>query len=82
VRDGVGGVAVRADLEGVLPLDFEQIADLGEHAGDDEVVHRSLPCGRGLADDDQHRRRRFDEHAGIIGHASHDDARRAGARGR
>ena len=50
VRDRLRGVAVRADLERVLALDFEQIADLGEDAGDGEVVHRSLPCGRGLAD--------------------------------
>ena len=50
VRDRLRGVAVRADLERVLALDFEQIADLGDDAGDGEVVHRSLPCGRGLAD--------------------------------
>ncbi len=38
VRDGLRRVAVRADLERVLALDFEQVADLGEHAGDGEVV--------------------------------------------
>ena len=39
MRDGLRGVAIRADLEGVLVLDLEQIADLGEHARDGEVVH-------------------------------------------
>ena len=38
VRDGLRGVAVRADLERVLALDLEQVADLGEHARDGEVV--------------------------------------------
>ncbi len=39
VRDGLGRVAIRADLERVLALDLEQVADLGEDAGDGEVVH-------------------------------------------
>ena len=39
MRDGVGGVAVRADLERVLVLDFEEIADLSEHARDRQIVH-------------------------------------------
>ena len=39
VRDGLGGVAIRADLERVLVLDLEEIADLGEDACDGEVVH-------------------------------------------
>ena len=38
VRDRFRHVAVCADLERVLALDLEQIADLGEHTGDGEVV--------------------------------------------
>ena len=38
VRDGLRGVAIRADLERVLALDLEQVADLGEHARDGEVI--------------------------------------------
>ena len=41
VRDRVGGVAVRANLERVLALDLEQVGDLGEDARDGEVVHES-----------------------------------------
>ena len=40
VRHGLGGIAVCANLERVLVLDLEQIADLGEHARDREVVHQ------------------------------------------
>ena len=39
VSDGFRGVAVRANLERVLALDLEQVADLGQDAGDGEVVH-------------------------------------------
>jgi hypothetical protein len=35
----VRGVSVRADFERVLVLDFEEIADLGKHARDGEVIH-------------------------------------------
>src|SRR5258708_882027 len=33
VGHGLGSVPVRADLEGVLSLDLEEVADLGQHAG-------------------------------------------------
>ena len=45
VGDGLGGVAVRADLERVLALDLEKIADLGEDAGDGEVVEARTALG-------------------------------------
>ena len=35
----VGAVAIGADLERVLALDFEQIANLGEDPGDGQVIH-------------------------------------------
>ena len=38
VGDGLRGVAIRADLERILALDLEQVADFGEHARDGEVV--------------------------------------------
>ena len=34
VQNRIRGVSVRADLERVLVLDFEQVADLGEHSGE------------------------------------------------
>ena len=37
--DGFGGVAVRADAEGILPVDFEQVGGFVENAGDGFVVH-------------------------------------------
>ena len=40
VDDGFGGVAVRADLERVFRLDFQQVPDLRENAGDGLIVHR------------------------------------------
>ena len=39
MRDGLRGVAIRPDLERVLVLDFEEIADLGEDPRDGEIVH-------------------------------------------
>ena len=38
MRDDVGAVAIRANLERVLALELEQIADFAEHAGDGDVV--------------------------------------------
>ena len=40
MRDDVGAVTIRANLERVLALELEQIADFAEHAGDREVVER------------------------------------------
>ena len=37
--DGFGGVAVRADAEGILAVDFEQVGGFVENAGDGFVVH-------------------------------------------
>ncbi len=34
VGDGLRGVAIRADLEGILALDLEEVADLGEDTRD------------------------------------------------
>jgi len=39
MKDGVGGVAVGADLERILVFDFEEIADLAEDACDRRIVH-------------------------------------------
>ena len=39
VGDDLRGVAVCADLERVLRLDFEQVGDLAEQACDCEVFH-------------------------------------------
>ncbi len=38
-RDGLGGVAVRANLEWVVASNLEQVSDLEEQAGDSSVVH-------------------------------------------
>ncbi len=38
MRDGLGGVAIRADLERILALDLEQVADFGKDARDGEIV--------------------------------------------
>ena len=43
VRDRVGAVAVRADLERVLALDLEQVGDLGEHARDRGLSNACSP---------------------------------------
>ena len=37
--DGFGGVAVRTDAEGILPVNFEQVGGFVENAGDCFVVH-------------------------------------------
>ena len=37
--DGFGGVAVRTDAEGILPVNFEQVGGFVENAGDGFVVH-------------------------------------------
>ena len=42
VGDDLGRVAVRADLERVLALDLEQVADLGEEPREREVVHGGI----------------------------------------
>src|SRR6266446_5262152 len=43
VRDGVGRVSVRADFEGILVFDFEQVGNLRKYSGYGEVFHlRSL----------------------------------------
>jgi hypothetical protein len=39
VRNRLRGIAIRANLEGVLVLDLEQVADFGEHARDGQVLH-------------------------------------------
>jgi hypothetical protein len=39
MKDGVGGVAVGADLERILVFDFKEIADLAEDACDRRIVH-------------------------------------------
>ncbi len=39
MRDVLRGVAIRANLERVLVLDFEEIANLGEDPRDGEIVH-------------------------------------------
>jgi hypothetical protein len=39
VRDRLARVAIRADLERVLSLDLEEIANLGQHARDRQVFH-------------------------------------------
>ncbi len=50
VRDRLGRVPVRANLERVLALDFEQIGDFREDARDGQVFHVSLPGRRGATD--------------------------------
>src|ERR1035437_1060064 len=40
VLDGLRGVAVRADTERVLPINFEQVGSFVENVGDGLVVHR------------------------------------------
>jgi hypothetical protein len=37
--DGLGGIAVGADAEGILAVDFEQVGGFVENAGDGFVVH-------------------------------------------
>ncbi len=37
--DGLGGVAVGADAEGILAVDFEQVGGFVENSGDGFVVH-------------------------------------------
>ena len=49
VRDRFRGVAIRADLERVLVLDLEQVADFRQHACDCEVVHQECACAASLA---------------------------------
>jgi hypothetical protein len=39
VRNRLGRVSVRADLERIFTFDFEQIGDLGEDARDDQIFH-------------------------------------------
>ena len=46
VRDGLGRVPVRANLERVLALDFEEIGDLREDARDGQVFHVSRETQR------------------------------------
>ena len=50
VRDGFRGVAVGADLERVLALDLEEVADFGKHTRDSQVVeaHGCSAQGSGL----------------------------------
>jgi hypothetical protein len=43
-RHAVGGIAVGANLERVLPLDLEQVGYFPEQARDREVIHGSAPC--------------------------------------
>ena len=45
--DGFGGVAVGADAEGILAVDFEQVGSFVEDAGDGFVVHEKLRFYRG-----------------------------------
>ena len=40
--NGFGGVAVGADAEGILTVDFEQVGGFVENAGDGFVIH----CGQ------------------------------------
>ena len=50
VGDRLRCVAVGADLERVLALDFEQVADLGEDTGDGQIVEtHGLDLGRRAA---------------------------------
>jgi hypothetical protein len=42
--DGLGGVAVGTDAEGILPVDFEQVGGFVEDAGDGLVVHGRNDC--------------------------------------
>ena len=44
VRDRLGGIPIRPDLEGVLTFDFEQVGDLAEDARDREIVHGPQPA--------------------------------------
>ena len=47
MRDGLRGVAICPDLERVLVLDLEKIADLGEDPRDGEIVHAGgSRCGQ------------------------------------
>ena len=39
ILDGLRGVAVGADAEGILPVDFEQVGGFVENVGDGLVVH-------------------------------------------
>jgi hypothetical protein len=42
ILDGLRGVAVGADAEGILAVDFEQVGGFVENRGDGFVVHRQL----------------------------------------
>ncbi len=46
VRDDVGAVAVRANLERILALDLEQVGDLAENPRDRDVIQREAPRAR------------------------------------
>src|SRR4029453_19283320 len=39
MRNCFRGVSICANLERVLALDLEKVADLGQHPGDSEIVH-------------------------------------------
>ena len=39
IFDGLRGIAVGADAEGVLPIDLEQVGSFIENVGDGLVVH-------------------------------------------
>ena len=43
VGDDVGAVAIRANLERVVVLDFQQVGDLAEDARDGQVIQRRRP---------------------------------------
>ena len=52
--DGFGGVAVGADAERILPVDFEQVGGLVENAGDGFVVHGKVRVNK-VGREDQRR---------------------------
>ena len=58
MRDGLAGVAVSADLEWILSLDFEQVADFSQDAGDREILH-------GVLDRDKESKRRGSQEGGV-----------------
>jgi hypothetical protein len=39
ILDGLCGVAIGADAEGILPVDFEQVGSLVEDVRDSLVIH-------------------------------------------
>jgi hypothetical protein len=40
ILDGLGGVAVGTNAEGILPIDFKQVGSLVKDVGDGFIVHR------------------------------------------